>query len=533
MLAQASALACALTLAAGAAAQPLRVGSKRFTESYVLAEILARSAAAHTEVRHLQGMGNTAILFEALRQGSIDLYPEYLGTIELEILKREHPGGSLESVNRALAPMGLQASIPFGFENTYALAVRADTAAALDGRSIAALAAHPGLRFGLSHEFLGRADGWPGLKARYALPQRATGLDHGLAYEALEARSIDVLDVYSTDAKIARYGLVVLTDELRYFPRYDALVLHRIDVEERFPRAWEALRALEGRIDALRMIALNGEVELQGRSFAQVAEGFLRSAGGDTAARPGVGGRDGAGTSMGTNTNTNTNTSASLVGAEVARPGLWQRLAGDDFWRLCRQHLLLVGASVLAATLVGVPAGVLAAYRRRFGALALGVAGALQTVPSLALLAALIPALGAIGTLPALVALFVYALLPILRNTCVGIDGISPGIRDAATALGLRTADRIRCVELPLALPVILAGIRTAAVIGVGTATIAAFVGAGGFGERIAIGLALNDHQMLLAGALPAAALALLVEGGFALLERWVRRRTGRGDTRG
>ncbi|MFT3802065.1 MAG: ABC transporter permease [Burkholderiaceae bacterium] len=179
------------------------------------------------------------------------------------------------------------------------------------------------------------------------------------------------------------------------------------------------------------------------------------------------------------------------------------------------------------------PAGVLAAYRRRFGALALGAAGALQTVPSLALLAALIPALGAIGTLPALVALFVYALLPILRNTCVGIDGIAPGIRDAATALGLRTADRIRCVELPLALPVILAGIRTAAVIGVGTATIAAFVGAGGFGERIAIGLALNDHQMLLAGALPAAALALLVEGGFALLERLVRRRTGRGGTRG
>ncbi|MFT4103349.1 MAG: glycine betaine ABC transporter substrate-binding protein [Burkholderiaceae bacterium] len=515
------ALACTLALAAGAAAQPLRVGSKRFTESYVLAEILARSAAAHTEVRHLPGMGNTAILFEALRQGSIDLYPEYLGTIELEILKREHPGGSLESVNRALAPMGLRASIPLGFENTYALAVRADTAAALDGRSIAALAAHPGLRFGLSHEFLGRADGWPGLKARYALPQRATGLDHGLAYEALEARGIDVLDVYSTDAKIARYGLVVLTDELRYFPRYDALVLHRIDVEERFPRAWQALRALEGRIDAPRMIALNGEVELQGRSFVQAAEGFLRGAGSDAAARPDAGGRNGA----------NTGTGASSAGADAGRPGLWQRLAGDDFSRLCRQHLLLVGASVLAATLVGVPAGVLAAYRRRFGALALGVAGALQTVPSLALLAALIPALGAIGTLPALVALFVYALLPILRNTCVGIDGIAPGIRDAATALGLRTADRIRCVELPLALPVILAGIRTAAVIGVGTATIAAFVGAGGFGERIAIGLALNDHQMLLAGALPAAALALLVEGGFALLERQVRRRTGRGGT--
>lgn len=558
------ALACALAAASAAAQPPLRVGSKRFTESYVLAEILAKTAARHAEVRHLPGMGNTAILFEALRQGSIDLYPEYLGTIELEILRREQASGSLEEVNRALAPMGLQASIPFGFENTYALAVRPDTAATLDSRSIAALATHPGLRFGLSHEFLGRADGWPGLKARYRLPQRATGLDHGLAYEALQARRIDVLDVYATDAKIARYDLVVLDDSLRYFPRYDALVLHRIDVGQRFPKAWAALRALEGRIDAPGMIALNAEVELQGRSFAQAAEGFLRGAGADAAARAGEAGRAsgrsaaaagaGSGTSAsasasasagadadtaaGSGTSAGADTGAGADGSEAAgqRPGLWQRLAGEDFWRLCRQHLLLVGVSVLAATLVGVPAGILAAYRRRFGALVTGAAGAMQTVPSLALLAALIPALGAIGTLPALVALFVYALLPILRNTCVGIDGIAPGIRDAAVALGMGTADRIRCVELPLALPVILAGIRTAAVIGVGTATIAAFVGAGGFGERIAIGLALNDHQMLLAGALPAAALALLVEGGFALLERrlrypappWIRSRNSR-----
>jgi len=144
----------------------------------------------------------------------------------------------------------------------------------------------------------------------------------------------------------------------------------------------------------------------------------------------------------------------------------------------------------------------------------------LQTIPSLALLAMLIPLLGRIGTGPALVALTLYALLPIARNTATGLMGVPAGLREAGTALGLTPAQRWRAVDLPLALPTLLAGIGTAAVITVGTATIAAFVGAGGLGERIVTGLALNDHAMLLAGAVPAAVLALLVQGLFALVAR-------------
>lgn len=484
------------------AGENLRIGSKRFTESYVLAEILARTALPHAAAQHLPGMGNTAILFEALRQGSIDLYPEYLGTIELEILKRPSATGSLEAVNEALAPLGLAASIPFGFNNTYALAVRAETAARLRLGSIGTLAAHPQLRLGLSHEFLGRADGWVGLKARYGLPQQPSGLDHGLAYEALAAGTIDVIDIYSTDAKVGKYGLTVLSDELGYFPRYDAVVLHRRDVPERFPRAWQALGALAGTIDEATMIELNGAAELQGRSFADIAAGFV----------------DGAGAGPGE--------PAERVD-RAERGGIWQALFADDFWRLAGQHLMLVIVSVAGATLIGVPGGVAGALFPRFGAVLLAAVGALQTIPSLALLALLISAIGAIGTLPALIALFAYALLPIVRNTCVGVAQIPVGIRDAAAALGIGLLSRIRHIDLPMALPVILAGIRTAAVINVGTATIAAFIGAGGFGERIATGLALNDHRLLLAGALPAAALALLIEGGFALLERRVSR--GRG----
>ncbi|MDH4173072.1 MAG: ABC transporter permease subunit, partial [Betaproteobacteria bacterium] len=143
------------------------------------------------------------------------------------------------------------------------------------------------------------------------------------------------------------------------------------------------------------------------------------------------------------------------------------------------------------------------------------------------LFAFLIAALGTIGTLPALLALFLYALLPIVRNTHAGLLGVGAGMRDAARALGLSARQTLWQVELALARPTILAGVKTSAVINVGTATIAAFIGAGGYGERIASGLALNDSVMLLAGALPAAALALVVQGVFELAERrsgWMRR---------
>jgi osmoprotectant transport system permease protein len=150
----------------------------------------------------------------------------------------------------------------------------------------------------------------------------------------------------------------------------------------------------------------------------------------------------------------------------------------------------------------------------------LGVVGVIQTIPSLALFAFLIALLGAIGTLPALIALFLYALLPIVRNTYTGLEGIGRGMRQAALALGLSKQERLRRIEIPLAMPAILAGVKTSAVINVGTATIAAFVGAGGYGERIVSGLALNDNATLLAGAVPAATLALLIQGLFELGER-------------
>jgi osmoprotectant transport system permease protein len=460
----------------------LRVGSKRFTESYILGEVLTQTAAKHGKAEHRQGLGNTAIVLAALQAGSIDVYPEYLGTIDLEILKNDKPT-SLADMRAALARIGLGVGVPLGFNNTYALAMREDGKGKRVGK-LSELAAHPELKLGLSHEFLGRADGWPGLARRYGLPQQPRGLDHGIAYEALAQHQVDVIDIYSTDAKIRQYGLRLLDDDLAYFPRYDAVLLYRLDLPKRFPEAWRAITQLEGRIPADAMIAMNAAAELEGESFAVVAANWL-------------------------------------AGAKVAnhRGALMAKIFDQNLWKLTREHVMLVLLSVVLACAVGIPLGVLAAFAPRLRHPVLALAGVLQTVPSLALLAMLIPLLGMIGTVPALVALFIYALLPIVRNTCTGILQVPPGLRMAALALGLDRRDRLLHVDLPLALPVILAGVKTAAVMSVGTATIAAFIGAGGYGERITVGLALNDNDMLLAGALPAAVLALLTQGVFEAAE--------------
>jgi len=491
----ATALVAALALPAQA--DTLKIGSKRFTESYILGEVLKRQVEGITAVEYKPGLGSTGIVFAALKAGSIDLYPEYTGTIAKEILKLEgHP--RMDELNRALGSQGLGVAVRLGFNNSYALAMREERAQALGIRSLSDLARHAGLKLGLSQEFIGRADGWPGLKAAYKLPYATpSGLDHGLAYEAIAAEKIDVMDIYSTDAKIERYKLRVLEDDRNFFPRYDAVLLYRLEVPRRFPEAWRALEKLEGRIDERRMIRMNAAAELKGRSFAQAAA-LLEAEGGPQ--RP-------------------------------ARRDFFAVLFGPDFWRLTSEHLLLVFVSLAASIAVGVPLGVAAAKLPRAEQLILGVVGVIQTIPSLALFAFLIALVGTIGTWPALIALFLYALLPIVHNTCAGLIGIGRGMRQAAMALGLIPRDRLWRIEIPLALPSILAGIKTSAVINVGTATIAAFIGAGGYGERIASGLALNDNVTLLAGAIPAAALALLVQGAFELGERqfgWMARARGR-----
>jgi osmoprotectant transport system permease protein len=483
-----------LLLPALSFAQPVvHVGSKRFTESYILAEIVAQTVEAAGEARaqHHQGLGNTAIVFAALKSGAIQAYPEYTGTIAIELLGLAQVP-PLAELNRALSAHGVAASVRLGFSNAYALAMLDARAEKLGIRRISDLARHPGLRLALSQEFLNRRDGWPALLQAYGMAFKdVRGLDHGLAYEALARAQVDLVDVYATDAKIARERLRLLEDDRGFFPAYEAVLLYRRDFPQRFPRSWSAIQQLEGSISVQQMARMNAAAELSAVSFSAVARGFLAAPEAPAWQETGV-----------------------------TRRAFQEALLGPDLWRLTLQHLLLVMASLALGIGTGVPMGVWADRRPRARAWILAAAGLLQTVPALALLAFLIAALDRIGTLPAIIALFLYSLLPIVRGTESGLAGVARSMRQSATALGLNEGARLRLVELPLAARSILSGIKTAAVINVGTATIAAFIGAGGYGERIVAGLAVNDHALLLAGAVPAAAMALAVQWGFDALDR-------------
>jgi osmoprotectant transport system permease protein len=206
-----------------------------------------------------------------------------------------------------------------------------------------------------------------------------------------------------------------------------------------------------------------------------------------------------------------------------------------EFWRLLAQHVVLVLLSTGVAVAVGVPVGIVAARRPRVGAPLAALASLVQTIPSLALFGFLLPLplIGGGGARTAVVALILYALLPVIRTTAAGLRAVDPAVIEAADAMGMTLGERLRRVELPLALPTILAGIRVAAVVGVGTVTIAAAIGAGGLGDYIYRGLAMVDSTVILAGAVPAAGLALLIDAALLAVERTVtRRRPGAGMRR-
>ena len=466
----------------GAQTRPVVVGSKTFTEGYLLAEMMAQVLEERgIEVHRRTGLGGTLVAFQALQSGEIDVYPEYTGTISQVILDLPE-NADQATLDEALAPLGVELLPRFGFNNTYAVVVTGETAARYGLEKISDLTRVPELRFGFSHEFHSRDDGWPGLQRTYDLPQTTSGIEHGLAYRALLEGNIDVTDAYSTDGDLLRYDLAILEDDLGFFPDYLAAPLVRTDLDGEIKGA---LAALTGRLGDEAMRALNAEVVVEERTFAQVAQSFLFAQG--------------------------------LVATADARtPTFWPTLARNTL-----THLKLTAIAVVLACLIGVSLA-LAVYRSAtLSAGVLYVAGLLQTIPSIALLALMIPIAG-VGQVPAVIALFLYSLLPIARNTITALVTVDPLLRRVTQALGLSELEQLRHVYVPLALPHMLAGVRIAAVVSIGTATLAAFIGAGGLGEPIVTGLALNDTGLILQGAIPAALLALSAEFLFEGVERWL-----------
>jgi osmoprotectant transport system substrate-binding protein/osmoprotectant transport system permease protein len=480
------AVVVALALVADEPTSTVRVGSKKFTESVILGDVaVALVREAGIPAIHRRELGGTQVLFHALESDELDVYPEYTGTISGEILAGQKIRDEA-SLRAALASRGVGMSPPLGFNNTYAVGMREQVAARLGVMSLSDLRRHPELRFGFSNEFMDRTDGWPGIRDRYRLPQRdVRGLDHDLAYRAIASDEIEATDLYSTDAEIRQYNLRVLRDDLNFFPSYECVWLYRADLQARSPAAFSALERLQGKISSSEMAAMNARAKLDRVPEDRVAADFLAEKFG--------------------------------IEAEVST----ETWVGRLFTRL-GEHLALVSISLAAAIVVSIPLGVIAARRPLLGPLILTTTGLIQTIPSLALLVFMIPWLG-LGAKPAVAALFLYSLLPIVRNTATGLRDIPNSLRESAEALGLPARARLLRIELPLAARSILAGIKTAAVINVGTATLGGLIGAGGFGQPIMTGMRRDDVPMILyEGAIPAAVLALAVQAAFDLAERFV-----------
>ncbi|MFL5438153.1 MAG: glycine betaine ABC transporter substrate-binding protein [Myxococcales bacterium] len=461
-------------------AAAVQIGSKAFTESVILAEIATQECVASgVPAVHRRELGGTRVLFDALVAGQIGAYPEYSGTILQELSPGDESG-----LDARLAARGIARTASLGFDDTYAIGVRREVARKAAVATISDLARHPELVIGLSNEFLERKDGWPKLRDAYGFRQRdVRGMVHDLAYRALASGAIAATDLYSTDAEIAAYDLVVLRDDRKVFPEYEATFLYRKDLP---PDAVAALRRLEGKIDERAMIDMNAQARLRGVPDTQIAADFLRRTLGTSTASPAA-----------------SDTRGRRIGARTV------------------EHLELVAISLFAGIVVAIPLGILAGKRPRAGQFVIGFASLVQTIPSLALLVFMIPLLG-IGEKPAIAALFLYSLLPMVRNTAEGLRGIPADLRDSALALGLPPFARLRLVELPLAFPSILAGVQTSAVIDIGTATLGALIGAGGYGQPILTGIRLADTGLILEGAVPAAALALVAQGIFDAIGRIV-----------
>ena len=475
---------CAPADSTDAPTPQIKVGSKKFTESAILGEMIGLIARSQgSGVRHRRDFGSQ-VAFNALKLGEIDAYVDYTGTISHELLAGQQLV-SPDEIHTALLKQGIRMSRPLGFSNNYVLGMKEEVAERLGIRTISDLRAHPDLAIGFSNEFMDRQDGWPSLHDRYGLPQEnVRGMDHDLAYRGIEENAIAAIDLYSTDAKILKYALRSLVDDLHHFPDYQAVILYRADLPVRSPKFVEAMLQLEGRITTEAMIRMNARVDLNRLRDTVVAAGFL-------------------GSTLG-------------IEVEVGDSDMARRI-----WRNTREHLFLVGISLGAAVLFAIPLGIIAAKSSSaVGQAILGSTGIIQTIPALALLVFMIPIFHQIGTVPAIVALFLYSLLPIVRNTYVGLHAIPPALRESGQALGLSAWTRLRLIELPMASREILAGIKTSAVINIGTATLGALIGAGGYGQPILTGIRLDDVSLILQGAVPAALLALVAQGLFEIAER-------------
>lgn len=492
---------------AATAQETVTIGSKTFAESRILGEMMAQMLEAHTELKVVRrlGLGGTMVCFESVKSGQLDIYPEYTGTGYVTILKiKKKSNDPLQTYLRVKRSYEKRFDLtwlsPFGFNNTYVLAVRQEVAKRYSLSNISDLKNIDGkIKPGVSHEFLNRPDGFPGLREAYGFQfSNVTGMEHGLAYQAIASGKIDLIDAFSTDGELLRYKLHPLRDDRQFFPPYYACPVVRQELLRAHPEVRAALERLGFAINDQTMQKLNYSVQEEKVPIPEAVSRFLQD-------------------------NDLIEKTQIVEDDEERQDGffamMWQRRLKT--LSLTRRHIYLAMASLLLAIGFGVPVGILITRYDSLAQPVLTISGIIQTIPSIALLAFMIPVPGlGLGVKSAICALFLYALLPIIRNTYTGIQEVDGQLLEAARGMGLTDRQLLTIVELPLATRTIMAGIRTSAVINVGVATLAAFIGAGGLGDPIVTGLQLNDTDLILAGAIPAALLAIVVDQLLGLVER-------------
>ena len=496
----------------GQTASTIVVGSKNFTEQEILGELVAQLIEKHTDlkVERRFGLGGTGICHSALLAGELDIYVEYTGTALRDVLKQppnNHPDVVFREVADAYREeFGVQWLPPIGFNNTYVIAVREDVAEKEGWQRISDLVGvAPGLSAGFTSEFMDRSDGYPGLGRAYGIEFGTTmDIDPGLMYSAVADGQVDAICAFSTDGRIVAYKLRVLRDDRAFFPPYDAAPIIRGELLRDQPELRSALIPLAGTISDELMQRMNYAVDELKQQPSAVARQWIEARA--TRRAPAF--------------------LSDVPGENGGGGGLLAFLAAQKSDLLLKtwQHLGLVGLAMLIAMAIGVPAGICIYRVARASAPVLAASEIVQTIPSLAMLAFLFAIYGLLGPVPAVTALVLYALLPIILNTYTGLKEVSPALIEAAHGLGMSGRQRLFMVELPLALPVMMAGIRTATVWTVGIATLSTYIGAGGLGDFISRGLGRNDARLTLLGAIPAALMAVALSMVIRQVERRLRK---------
>lgn len=481
------------------------VGSKAFTESLILEQMLSilLTDKYQVPVENRSSLGGTKVAFDALVHKAIDVYPEYTGTAYQMILKMN----GLKDPNKVhhiieyeyQKRWGIEWSKPLGFNNSYALAVRNNDLKFQEINRISQIKRRaPTLKYLAPYEFMERQDGHQNFIKHYGLkfdPNKVISMQAGLAYAAIRDNKADLIIAYSTDGRIKAYDLKILQDDYRYFPPYFAAFNFRSETAQQFPALRKAIQELEGKINVTEMTDMNDQVDRLKQSPYLVARNFLIQKG--------------------------------LIKGEIQAVQVHTSFYSFFMSKrgylidLLFEHLQLCFFSLGLACLFSLPIGIALTRNEALGKVVFPIINTIQTIPSLALLGFFIPIMG-IGPLPAMLALFLYSLLPLVRNTYTGILGVDKRFVEASLGIGLSHWQVLWKVELPLAMPVVLAGLRTAAVIVIGTATLAALIGAGGFGDPIFRGVATVNSNLILLGALPAALLAITVDKLIGFSERFL-----------